>query len=311
MRSRSYAAEMRRAAQRVSNVPSETAQLSFGTVQYVDRGSGPPVLLSHGIYGGHDNATDMVRLVLGDGFRTIGPSRFGYFSSTLPEGATPQTQADAYIELLDHLGLDKVIAVGYSAGSPSTIAFALHNPERLHGVILAAAYLPKPGEIPTLIRPVMRWALAAQPAWWLLSVLAPRVLGRICGVPKHWRASKDEQKVIDSVTEHLFPMTAKRQGAIFDTLVSEPASNAYPLESIAVPTLLLHAPDDPLAGYRWAVEAAARIPAARLATINRGGHLFLGSTDQVHEASVPFVEAALARSGVPASSQSEWTRRRP
>jgi pimeloyl-ACP methyl ester carboxylesterase len=86
----------------------------FGDILYVDEGTGPAVLLAHGIYGGHDNATDMVEVVLGSGYRTIGPSRFGYFGSSLPVDATVEGQADAFVKLLDHLGIDKVIAVGYS-----------------------------------------------------------------------------------------------------------------------------------------------------------------------------------------------------
>ena len=289
---RSYPAEMRRASNRVASVSSLTAHVRAGTIQYVDSGSGVPVLLSHGIYGGHDNATDMVRLVLGQGFRTIGPSRFGYYGSSLPESATPEAQADAYVELLDHLGIDKVIAVGYSAGGPSAIAMALRHPGRLHCLILAASYLPKPGRIPKAVQPIMRRALAWQRGWWLLSVHAPRVLARICGVPKHFRMSQEERALVGAVIEHFFPITAKARGAVFDSLVSEPASNAYPLEQIAVPTLLVHAPDDPLAGYQWAERAAARIPSSRLATIPRGGHLFLGSTKELHEATRTFVAAS-------------------
>jgi len=55
-----------------------------------------------------------------------------------------------------------------------------------------------------------------------------------------------------------------------ESLVSEPVSNNYVLEAIRVPTLLLHAPDDPLADYQRAVNAAARVPGARLVTIPSG-----------------------------------------
>jgi pimeloyl-ACP methyl ester carboxylesterase len=285
---------MQQAAEQVSALRSDVLRTPSADIEYVDEGSGPPVLLSHGIYGGHDIARTMVQMVLGDGFRTIGPSRFGYFGSTLPERATPGSQADAYAELLDHLGIDKVIAVGYSAGAPSTIALSLRHPERLHGLILAAAYLPGPGSIPNLAKPAIRWVLGAQPAWWLLRRHFPGLLGRIIGVPKPpFHATPAEQEVVDSVIESLFPIEAKKAGAVFDTLVSEPASNAFPLEDISVPTLLLHAPDDPLAAYERALNASYRIPDAQLVTIPRGGHLFLGSSSSLHAASRSFVEAAL------------------
>jgi pimeloyl-ACP methyl ester carboxylesterase len=146
-----YTQAMRRAGERVAGLSSHRFSSDFGDMQYVDEGTGPAVLLAHGIYGGHVNATDMVEVVLGSGYRTIGPSRFGYFGSSLPADATVEGQADAYVKLLDHLGIDKVIAVGYSAGGPSAVALALNHPARLYGLILAAAYLPKPGAVPELV----------------------------------------------------------------------------------------------------------------------------------------------------------------
>lgn len=134
----------------------------------------------------------------------------------------------------------------------------------------------------------MRWALGAQPFWWLLRTLAPSLLGRIMGVPHDLRPEPAEQAVVDDVMDHLFPIADKKAGAAFDALVSEPASNDFPLENLTVPTLLVHAVDDPLAGYRYAEQAAARIPRGHLATIDRGGHLFLGSVKAVHAATRPF-----------------------
>lgn len=283
-----YTAAMRAARQRVAGVPARRCATRFGETVYVDVGTGPAVLMAHGIYGGHDNATDMVDLVLGPGYRTVGPSRFGYLGSGMPTTATVADQSDAYAELLDHLGVEKAMVVGYSAGGPSAIAFGLRHPDRVHGLILAAAYLPKPGRLPPLVRPLMRWALGAQPLWWLLRIVAPRLLARIMGVPRGWRPAPAEQAVVDDVMDHLFPVADKRAGAVFDTLVSEPASNDFPLEDLTVPTLLVHARDDPLAGYQYAEHAAARIPGAHLATIDRGGHLFLGSVEAVQAATRPF-----------------------
>ena len=114
---RPYMNTMRRARERVAAVAAQRFSSSFGEIEYVDEGTGPVVLLAHGIYGGHDNATDMVEAVLGAGYRTVGPSRFGYFGSEIPADATVDGQADAYVELLDHLGIGKAVAIGYSAGA--------------------------------------------------------------------------------------------------------------------------------------------------------------------------------------------------
>ena len=79
----------------------------------------------------------------------------------------------------------------------------------------------------------------------------------------------------------------------FDALVSEPASNAFALEDIAVPTLLIHAADDRLAPYEHVPSAAARIPSARLVTIDSVGHLFLQHAHDVREASTAFIREIL------------------
>ena len=52
----------------------------------------------------------------GPGFRVIGPSRFGYLGSTLPEGGTPADQADAHALLLDHLGVDQPHGLASASG---------------------------------------------------------------------------------------------------------------------------------------------------------------------------------------------------
>jgi pimeloyl-ACP methyl ester carboxylesterase len=75
----------------------------WGTVEYVDNGDGVPVLLSHGVLGGHDNMRDLVDLWFGPQCRAVGPARFGYLGSARPTGTTVADQADAYAALLDHL----------------------------------------------------------------------------------------------------------------------------------------------------------------------------------------------------------------
>ena len=90
--------------------------------------------------------------MLGEGYRVVSPSRFGYFGSTLRPTATPAHQADAYTVLLDHLGIDRAAVIGYSAGSASVLEFALRHPDRVVGLILACARLGGPTPNP-LLRP--------------------------------------------------------------------------------------------------------------------------------------------------------------
>jgi pimeloyl-ACP methyl ester carboxylesterase len=287
-----YAAEMRRARDRVAAVPSNTLITRWGAVEFVDEGHGVPLLISHGVLGGHDNIRDLADLWVGHDYRAIGPSRFGYLGSAMPDNATPADQADVYAALLDHLDLDRVVALGFSAGGPAAIQLALRHPKRLFGLILGSSYLPgmaKP--LPGFVRPAMRAAVGWERGWWLLKSLRPMLLARIMGVPRGWDPSDDADFL--AIRDALFPIRPKRLGVAFDALVSEPASNDFPLEDLRIPTLLVHAADDRLAPYEHVQPAADRIPGARLVTIAAGGHLFLQHAHEVRDASASFIREVL------------------
>jgi predicted alpha/beta-fold hydrolase len=61
-----------------------------------------------------------------------------------------------------------------------------------------------------------------------------------------------------------------------------------------VPTLLIHAKDDPLASYEAAVDAAERIPGAILVTLESGGHLGLGQEERMRTEVGAFVAEKVA-----------------
>ena len=87
------------------------------------------------------------------------------------------------------------------------------------------------------------------------------------------------------------PVRPRSDGALFDMYVSNQEVNTgYPLEEIAVPTLLVNAVDDPLTLYENAQSAAERIPGVRLVTIEDGGHMMLGHEARIRSEIVAFLE---------------------
>jgi 2-hydroxy-6-oxonona-2,4-dienedioate hydrolase len=106
------------------NGRSTLAESPTGRIEYSRGGSGPPVLVVHGAGGGFDQGELLREALIGDGFDWIAPSRFGYLRSSAPEGATYDDQAHAYAWLLDHLGIERVAVVAFSAGGPSALLFA-------------------------------------------------------------------------------------------------------------------------------------------------------------------------------------------
>jgi pimeloyl-ACP methyl ester carboxylesterase len=283
-----YREDMRRAWDRINSFPTQWLETRFGTIEYADQGEGAPLLLSHGVLGCHvDTDNGWWADLAGPGFRVIGPSRFGYFGSTLPKGATPADQADAYALLLDHLGVDRAVVLAFSAGSGSVLEFARRHPERVIGLILACCRLGGGITTPQAFAPLFRLAYSADRLFWIFRMVTPGAYSRMMGRPKGYRLSAREA---EAMADFLFPLKPRRDGAVFDGFVSNLAADRFPLEEVAVPTLVINARDDTsFAPYRFAVRAAERIPSAKLVSIESGGHWFLGHAAEVREAIGAFV----------------------
>lgn len=284
---------------RVRAVRSQLLDTPDGRVEYVTSGAGRPVLMSHGILGGHVESLGMVATYVGDHVHAIAPSRFGYFRSDLPADATPALQADAYATLLDHVGVDEAVIVGYSAGGTSAIEFALHYPERTSALILASSALPSStadpsalSDPPRFLRPLMSTATRTDLPLWLLARLMPSTLHGLMGIPRDYPPTATEAATIDAVVASIFPVHLRREGFVFDTFVGNPYVRNTRLEHLTVPTLLVHAADDSLAPYANAEAAAERILDVELVTIPRGGHLFLGQETRVRSEINAFVGRA-------------------
>jgi pimeloyl-ACP methyl ester carboxylesterase len=299
---RAYRDDMRRAAARIAAGASATLRTRYGDIEYAERGAGDPLLVSHGVLGCHVDGVDGYWSTLpGPGFRVVAPARFGYFGSTLPAGATPADQADAYAILLDHLRIDRCAVIGYSAGTASVLEFARRHADRVVALVLASARLGGGVTLSRRLEPALRVAYGSDLLFWMYKKVLPGAYGRMMGAPKLHRPTAAEAQTLAGYRELLFPFKPRRDGAIFDGFISNRCADRFPLEDLTVPALVISAVDDPLAPYRFAVKAAARIPAARLLTVERGGHLFLGHDAQVREEIRTFLTSvALSGDAVPA-----------
>jgi pimeloyl-ACP methyl ester carboxylesterase len=288
-----YRHDMQRAWSRIAAVPTGKLETRLGTVEYAEQGAGLPVLVCHGVFGCHADAADgWWTRMLGERFRVIAPSRFGYFGSTLPPHATPADQAEVYALLLDHLGVDRAAVLAYSAGSASALELTLRHPDRVVGLILANARLggPTPNK---LLEPIQSTVYGWERLWWLYRRLLPSLYGRMLGVPKDYQPTPEDPATIHAVSELQFPLKPRKQGAIFDGFVSNMVADRFGFEELTVPTLIVSAADDHWARHEHAISAAGRIPGARLVTVDRGGHLFLRHDGQVRTAIGSFIDAVV------------------
>ena len=274
---RRYRRDIRAARDRLAACDRQVITTAVADVEYVDRGIGEPLLVSHGIFGSCENV-----LLFADRFgdrRVIAPSRFGYLGSSMPTDATPADQADAFVALLDALEINAVDVVGISAGATSVLQLALRHPERVKHLVVLSGNLP--GSPTAVAQPSFARLVNRQLPMWALKDFAPATMAFVAGVPRGLAMTGDDAHFVAEFIDSLFPVTPNLAGVAFDAFVSNVDVNGYELERIRVPTLLVHAKDDPLVSYDAAERAAGRIPGARLVSLDSGGHLMVGQANAV------------------------------
>ena len=283
--------DIRAAQKSVQNGDSQVIETDCGPIEYATFGEGNPVLVVHGIFGGFDQGLVIARGNVGEGFRTIIPSRFGYLRTPLPEDASPAGQADAYACLLDALGIEKAAIMGTSAGATSALQFALRHPDRCSALVLFSANLPGEVEAGLLPEPVAKALFKSDFVFWLLTTYFSSSMRSTMGVPKGFELTPEYEADVAEVMKTVLPVRPRSGGALFDMYVSNlDVNTGYPLEEIGVPVLIVNAVDDPLTLYKNAESAAERIPGAKLVTIRDGGHMLLGHEKQIRSEIAAFLD---------------------
>lgn len=252
-------------------------RLSYGDMSYIDKGEGESILSVHGIFGGYDQAYDTCKDFSYD-FRIIAPSRFGYLGSDVYGDGTPSEQVEAYVELLDRLGIDKTYVLATSAGGSVAIRFALDYPEKTKGLILFCSSMPlieSPEKVPAYAGPPS--FLLNDFAMFVISPLFEPVMG-----------------MKSSTINEMFPVNERKKGVVIDSKTTNLDMmrnyDLYDVEKLKCPTLIIHAKDDKLAKYEYAQKAAARFPDCKLVSFETGGHLIEGHSEEVKKILSEFIE---------------------
>jgi 2-hydroxy-6-oxonona-2,4-dienedioate hydrolase len=250
----------------------------FGRIQFAEHGSGPAVLVIHGSGGGYDQGALIANTVIGDNFHWLAPSRFGYLGSTLPVGATFESQADAYAHLLDHLGIERTSIVALSQGGPSALFFAIKYPERVDSIVLiscgvAASFDAKQAQANRsgdMLKTIFKYNFI----YWTVSTALRKQLMNLMGANNEVIAKLNAQQlqIIDQIIDLMNPVAPRFAGVDLDNRAMMPNEK---IAAIRAPTLIFHAVDDTLQLYRNAEFAAATIAGSRLRRFASGGHLIL------------------------------------
>lgn len=278
------------------------AETSAGPAAFADFGDGTPVLVVHGAGGGWDQGA-LIGDLFAPGSRIIAPSRFGFPGSALPEKLEGYSlQAASYSELLDTLGIEKVVVLAASLGGPSALRFAVDHPERCAGLVLAFAVnnpvLREPGEIGPFFRAMLR----SDFLYGSMKLLFRKRLLGMFGLTRSIQRGMpaEERRAVDRMLDANVSPVRERGPGMESDLVNVVPLPEEELGRIACPVLVIHARDDLLVPFENGEYSARIIPGARFVAFEEGGHLLLTHHEEVREAVARFVEEAFAVPG-PAS----------
>jgi pimeloyl-ACP methyl ester carboxylesterase len=149
-------------------------------VHYVVKGSGPPVLLVHGLAASLHDWADMLPDLADNGYRAYALDLLGHGLSEKPHDPVKYQSEGLLAHLqgwIDALALDEpVVFIGHSLGGYLSLSYTLRSPERVRGLVLIDPYY-SPRQLSPLIRLVDNRprlgekAMRLTPAWFIHAAL--------------------------------------------------------------------------------------------------------------------------------------------
>jgi 2-hydroxy-6-oxonona-2,4-dienedioate hydrolase len=289
-----YRADLKAARERLEG-RSNTIETTGGRMEYAMAGSGQPLLMIHGTGGGFDQGLLFTEKLAGKGVRVIAPSRFGYLRSSFPADHSSEAQADAFVEILDQLKLDKVAVAGGSAGALSAVQFALRHPHRTSALILIVPAANVEGHDPNEMSPGQEWMVrrlvTSDFLYWAAREVAPKqLIGFLLATDPALleQVPPDERHRAYRILDQIFPISARWRGMLNDAqLAGHPAKTDF--RRLHIPVLIISAEDDRFGTAGTSKAIIRQIPSARLILFPTGGHVLLGHDEDAAREIAQFV----------------------
>ncbi len=238
-------------------------------LRYLERGSGPVVLLVHGLGGAWTTWLENISFLSAEN-RVIAIDLPGFGGSEPPPpGSAIDVYSDALASLLDQVGAETALVVGHSLGGLISCRLALTHPRRVRALALVNAGGVAMGraQLAAIVRGFLAFnAVFSRPAVIRAFTRRPRLRrALLSGFLRDPGAMGAE---LASETLPLMPApgfeTAVRAGA---EAAGEPGA-----ERITVPTLLLWGRHDRVLTLAQAEALASKLPDARLEVIEEAAH---------------------------------------
>jgi 3-oxoadipate enol-lactonase len=225
---------------------------------YESHGSGPAVVLLHGRGGTHLSWYQQVPH-LRDRYRviTLDHREFG-LTREVKNGPGRKAFVDDLDQLLDHLGIDRACVVGQSMGGFTALGFAVREPDRVAGLVLADT---SGGIVSADILSELRRSLPTLPADSMARALSKRFI--------------EGNPVGAFLYAQIGGLTPPIRESLEDLLLSEDGPSLADLADWAVykvPTLVIVGDKDILVPPVVAHMVTAHLPGAKLEVVADAGH---------------------------------------
>lgn len=261
------------------DLPASGRRISVGnglSVNAIDRGTGRPVVLVHGLPGIGQDWGPLVDELASRGHRVIAYDRIGYGRSDgRPEGSldfTVEANARELLALIESEALEDVTVVGWSFGGPIAIEAVVRSvgvtPQPIARLVLVGtgdpdsddAEVPPP---PNLVaRLILRWVGRVPPAG-AAAQRAGSVQAFSERLPPDWWLPNLQANFAAPHTR--------------TTWVGEMSSigsgGEFAPQRVDVPTLLIHGEDDRLAPLAISEYIHPKISGSRLEVVAGGSHM--------------------------------------
>jgi pimeloyl-ACP methyl ester carboxylesterase len=210
-----------------------------------DSGTGQPLLVLHGFTGCGD---DWKHVFAGPatGYRVIAPDLPGHGRSKNPRSNFKFADiARDMFGLLDHLGIDRVAAIGMSAGANTLLHMATQQPSRIEAMVHVSGTPRFPDQARAIMRSMTEEGRS--PAEWAeMRGRHPQGDDQIRALWRHAREFADDRDDMNFDARTLSPITAR--------------------------TLIVHGDRDPLYPVELALELYRAIPKSSLWVVPDAGH---------------------------------------
>jgi pimeloyl-ACP methyl ester carboxylesterase len=245
-------------------------------LHYTDIGEGPPVVLLHGNGSMLQDPSMALADRLAHRHRVLAFDRPGFGYSERPREITwtPEAQMELILQALRQLGVERPVLYGHSWGACLVIAFALHAPDAIRGVVAASGYYYPNRRLDAAVA-VLNVAPAIGPV--VRNTVGP-MLGALTG-PAAVRALFSPNPVPPTFAEFPASLALRpsqiRASAEDGTTLREWAARSSPhYREIRVPVVIIAGDGDKAVDYQGhAIRLHYDIPGSQLRILPHTGHM--------------------------------------